>query len=236
MLLLDCVINWFCNIIIIIIIITRYALYFKIFSFCLYHSGMHPQYNKIDPFIPVSNLYKFMNTLSIRSVIALGVMTMAVILPSVIYPVFAVSEKINVNLIVDTTTLKFTDVNNNQQPDPGEFAVVVGKLYTPGTTQNEIGMYRCSFAWGSWANSTEGIPVTPGLQIFDMKGNGTIVVVGDEPTTGAIGKQVVGAIAGGTGDLRGISGMATLTAKPMEGTNWPIEVVLDIERPAAVAS
>ena len=172
-----------------------------------------------------------MSAVSMQSVTALGFLTAAVmILPSVLYPVFAVSEKINVDLIVDTTTLKFTDLNNNQQPDPGEFGVVTGKLYTKGT-QDEIGLYRCSFSWGGWANSTEGIPVTPGLQIFDMKGNGTIVVVGDEPPTGAIGKQVVGAIAGGTGELKGVSGTATLTAKPMEGTNWPIEVVLDVERP-----
>ncbi len=64
-----------------------------------------------------------------------------------------------------------------------------------------------------------------------MKGNGTIVVVGDEPATGAIGKQVVGVVAGGTSELKGISGTATLTAKPMVGTDWPIDVVLDIERP-----
>ncbi len=172
-----------------------------------------------------------MGGVSIRSVIALGFLIAAVmILPSALHPVFAISEKINLDLIVDTTTLKFTDVNNNQQPDPGEFAVVTGKLYTKGT-QDEIGLYRCSFSWGGWANSTEGVPVTPGLQIIDMKGNGTIVVVGDEPPTGAIGKQVIGAIAGGTGELKGISGTATLTAKPMEGTNWPIDVVLDVESP-----
>ncbi len=173
-----------------------------------------------------------MGTVSIKLVTALGFLIAGVVmLPLVLNPVFAVSEKINVDLIVDTTTLKFTDVNNNQQPDPGEFSVVTGKLYTKGT-QDEIGLYRCSFSWGGWANSTEGVPVTPGLQIFDMKGNGTIVVVGDEPPASAIGKQVVGAIAGGTGELKGISGTATLTAKPMEGTNWPIDVALDVERPS----
>lgn len=171
-----------------------------------------------------------MTVLSICLIIALGVIATLVIIPSISYPVSAVSEKINVDLIVDTTTLKFADINNNQQPDAGEFGVVTGKLYAQGT-QNEIGLYRCSFAWGGWANSTEGIPVTPALQIFDMKGNGTIVVVGDEPATGAIGKQVVGVVAGGTSELKGISGTATLTAKPMVGTDWPIDVVLDIERP-----
>ncbi len=84
-----------------------------------------------------------MTVLSIYLIIALGVIATLVIMPSISYPVSAVSEKINVDLIVDTTTLKFADVNNNQQPDAGEFAVVTGKLYTQGT-QNEIGLYRCS--------------------------------------------------------------------------------------------
>ena len=64
-------------------------------------------------------------------------------------------------------------------------------------------------------------PVILAIQVFDMKDKGQIVVVGDEPSVGAIGKPVSGVIAGGTG---------TLTPGPMEGSSIPVKVVLDIER------
>ena len=136
------------------------------------------------------------------------------------------NNTMRIDLVVDTTTLKFQDVNNNTQPDPAEFAIVLGKLYTLGT-ENEIGTYRCFFPWGGWANSTEGTPLSLGLQVFDIKDNGTIVVVGDEPTTDSVGMPVAGAIAGGTNQFNGVSGMATLTAKPLEGTDFPLEVMFE---------
>jgi hypothetical protein len=141
------------------------------------------------------------------------------------------NNTMRIDLVVDTTTLKFQDVNNNTQPDAGEFAIVLGKLYTPGTTENEIGTYRCFFPWGGWANSTEGVPVTLGMQVFDIKGNGTIVVVGDEPTTDSVDMPVAGAIAGGTNQFNGVAGMATLTAKPLEGTDFPLEVMFEFIQP-----
>jgi hypothetical protein len=39
------------------------------------------------------------------------------------------NNTMRIDLVVDTTTLKFQDVNNNTQPDSGEFAIVLGKLY-----------------------------------------------------------------------------------------------------------
>jgi hypothetical protein len=140
------------------------------------------------------------------------------------------NNTMTMDLVVDTTTLKFQDVNNNTQPDPGEFAIVLGKLYALGT-ENETGTYRCFFPWGGWANSTEGTPLSLGLQVFDIKGNGTIVVVGDEPTTDSVDMPVVGAIAGGTDQFDGVSGMATLTAKPLEGTDFPLEVAFEFIQP-----
>lgn len=147
--------------------------------------------------------------------------------------VFGVTEKINLELRVDTKTIKLSDLNNNKMPDPGEMVGILGKLYTPGT-QNEVGTYRCTFMWGGWSNSTQGIPVAVGTQVFDIKGNGTIVVVGDEPGEGEgiIGKPVEGTIAGGTGSYRTItSGVATLTQTAgMEQPLIPFDVVLDFER------
>ena len=66
---------------------------------------------------------------------------------------FAAPVKINLQLKVDAKTIKFTDVNNNKKPDPGEFVGILGKLYAAGT-QNEVGTYRCTFSWGGWSNST----------------------------------------------------------------------------------
>jgi hypothetical protein len=192
---------------------------------------MRPSTAKVDVFILVFKLCHFMHKLYVGSTIVLGVMvTATILLPSGLHTVFAVSEKVNVDLVVDTTTLKLQDINNNTQPDAGETAVVLGKLYDKGT-QNEIGTYRCSMVWGGWVNSTEGLPVTLGMQVFDMKGNGTIVLIGDEPSMDSIGKSVTSAIGGGTGQFTGITGNSTATAKPIEGTNWPIDMVFNIERP-----
>jgi hypothetical protein len=122
-------------------------------------------------------------------------------------------DKISLLLNVDPKTIRFTDVNKNKKPDPGEFVGVLGKLYAPGT-QNEVGIYRCTFSWGGWSNSTAGVPVSVATQVFDIKGKGTIVVVDDEPGEGegVIGKPVVGTIAGGTGSYKTITnGVATLT-------------------------
>jgi hypothetical protein len=63
-----------------------------------------------------------------------------------------------------------------------------------------------------------------------MKDKGQIVVVGDEPSVGAVGKPVAGVIAGGTGNFSGIRGIGTLTAGPVEGSSIPVRVVFDIER------
>ncbi len=149
------------------------------------------------------------------------------------HQVFAAPQKINLELKLDTATLKFTDVNGNKKPDPGEFAGILGKLYTPGT-QNEVGTYRCTFSWGGWLNSTQGVPVSIATQVFDIKGNGTIVVVGDEPGegAGAMGKPVEGVIAGGTDSYNTISsGVATLTLKGgMEQKLIPFDVVLEFVR------
>jgi hypothetical protein len=68
------------------------------------------------------------------------------------------------------------------------------------------------------------------MQVFDIKGNGTIVV-GDEPTTDSVDMPVAGAIAGGTDQFNGVSGMATLTAKPLEGTDFPLEVMFEFIQP-----
>ena len=148
-------------------------------------------------------------------------------------------EKLNLQLKVDTKTIKFTDVNNNKKPDPGEFIGILGKLYAAGT-QNEVGTYRCTFSWGGWSNSTEGVPVSIATQIFDIKGKGTIVAVGDEPGEGegVMGKPVEATIAGGTGSYKTITnGVATLIQKGgMEQPLIAFDVVLEFERSGASAT
>jgi hypothetical protein len=84
----------------------------------------------------------------------------------------------NIDLVINTSTLEFQDLNNNSWPDVGETSLVLGKLYAPNT-HNEIGTYRTSFIWGNWANSTEGAPISMRTQVFDIRDNDTIVVVGD---------------------------------------------------------
>jgi hypothetical protein len=178
--------------------------------------------------------YRFMKGSRFYSSII--IMIGAVIMASLIFApfisqhqAFAAPEKISLQLKVDPKTIKLTDINNNKKPDPGEFVGVLGKLYAAGT-QNEIGTYRCTFSWGGWSNSTAGVPVAVGTQVFDIKGNGTIVVVGDEPGEGEgiIGKPVEGTIAGGTGSYKTITdGIATLTQTGgMELPLIPFNVVL----------
>ena len=78
------------------------------------------------------------------------------------------------------------------------------------------------------------MPVSIATQVFDIKGKGTIVVVGDEPGEGegVIGKPVEGTIAGGTGSYKTITnGVATLTQTAgMEQPLIPVNVVLEFER------
>jgi hypothetical protein len=148
--------------------------------------------------------------------------------------VFASQEEdMNIDLVINTTTLEFQDLNKNSFPDVGETSQVLGKLYTPNT-QNEIGTYRASFIWGSWANSTEGAPVSLGTQVFDISENGTIVVVGDIVTDSRNGNAtglpvpVATAIVGGTGKYQGISGTATVIERYYEpGRSLFLDVMLD---------
>ena len=143
-------------------------------------------------------------------------------------------EAMNIDLVINTTTLEFQDLNDNSFPDVRETSLVLGTLYTPNT-QNEIGTYRASFIWGNWANSTEGAPISLGTQVFDIRENGTIVVVGDIVTDARNGNAtglpvpISAAIAGGTGKYQGVSGTATITERFYEpGRALFLDVVLDI--------
>jgi hypothetical protein len=145
-------------------------------------------------------------------------------------------ETMNIDLVINTTTLKFQDLNNNSWPDVGETSLVLGKLYTPNTL-DELGTYRASFVWGNWANSTEGAPISLGTQVFDIRDNGTIVVVGDIVTDARDGNAtavpipIAAAIAGGSGGFKGVSGTAIITERFYEpGTALFLDVVLDIIR------
>lgn len=169
--------------------------------------------------------------LNIKSVAVVGIMmVLSLGMLSVMSRQTAQADTMNMKLVVDTTNAKIQDLNNNKQPDAGEFVSIIGTLYATGT-QNEIGKYRCFFSWGGWANTTEGVPVTPAVQVFDVKGNGTIVAVGDEPSMDAEGKRVDAAIAGGTGNYKSITGIVGLTENKMEGTKVPFDVVFDIKWP-----
>ena len=125
----------------------------------------------------------------------------------------------NLNLVVDAKTLKFQDVNHSKKPVPGDFSTVLENLFPAASANNtQIGTYRCFFPWEGWVNSTQGVPVTLGTQVFDLKNKGQIVVAGEELSVEAVGK----------GNFTGIRGTATLTAEPMQGTNIPIKVQFDI--------
>ena len=147
-------------------------------------------------------------------------------------------DAMKIDLVINTTTLEFQDLNNNSWPDIGETSLVLGKLYDPNT-QKEIGIYRASFIWGNWANSTEGAPTSLGIQVFDIRDNGSVVVVGDIVTDARNGNAtgmsipIAAAIVGGTSEFSGVSGTATITERFYDpGTALYLDVVLDIIRSA----
>jgi len=62
--------------------------------------------------------------------------------------VFALqNEAMEIDLVINTTTLEFQDLNSNSFPDVGETSLVLGTLYAPNT-KNEIGKYKASFICG----------------------------------------------------------------------------------------
>lgn len=151
---------------------------------------------------------------------------------------YAVPETLQLKLEVDPKTIKLTDINNNARPDPGEMVGLLGKLYTPGT-ENEVGIHRGTFMWEAGSNSTEGLTVDIGTQVFDIKGNGTIVVVGDLPGAGKaiVGKPVHGVIAGGTGSYKTITnGEASITHTQHGLPLVPFDVKLEFERSSNITS
>lgn len=152
--------------------------------------------------------------------------------------VFAFEEEtMNMDLVINTSTLKIHDLNNNKHPDTGELSTVLGTLYNTDT-QNELGTYRALFVWGAMDNSTDQAPVSLGTQVFDIKDNGTLVVIGDIVTDSRNGSgpgisvPIAAAIAGGTGDYAGISGSASITERFYDpGKALYLDVVLDMIRP-----
>lgn len=78
-----------------------------------------------------------------------------------------------------------------------------------------------------------------GTQVFDIKGNGTVVVVGDILTDARNGNAtgipipIAAAIAGGTSAFKGVSGTATMTERFYDpGKALYLDVVIDIMHPA----
>lgn len=143
-------------------------------------------------------------------------------------------ETINVDLVINTSTLKIHDLNNNKYPDAGELSTVLGTLYS-SETQNELGIYRASFIWGILDNSTNQAPVSLGTQVFDIKDNGTIVVIGDIVTDSRNGSgsgisvPIDAAIAGGTGKYNGIVGSAIMTERFYDpGKALYLDVILNM--------
>jgi hypothetical protein len=74
-----------------------------------------------------------------------------------------------------------------------------------------------------------------GTQVYDIKDNGAVVVVGDIVTDARNGNAtgmpipIVTAIVGGTSEFRGVSGTATMTERFYDpGTALYLDVVLDI--------
>lgn len=146
-------------------------------------------------------------------------------------------ETMYMDLVINTSTLKIHDLNNNKYPDTGEISTVLGTLYN-ADTQNEIGSYRALFVWGALDNSTGQAPVSLGTQVFDIKNNGTIVVIGDIVTDSRNGSgpgisvPIPAAIAGGTGEYAGVSGSAITTERFYDpGKALYLDVVLDMIRP-----
>jgi hypothetical protein len=161
--------------------------------------------------------------------------TLGLALAALIFPMLTMPYKAMVatasttpsRVVVDTKTIIFQDVHGNKKPAPGDLTEVQGRLFTPRTT-TQVGIYRCTFPFEGWVNSTEGTPVTLATQVFDIKGKGMIVLVGDEPSVEAVGKPASGVIAGGTGEFFAIRGTGTLTAEAMQGTQIPVKVAFDI--------
>jgi hypothetical protein len=147
------------------------------------------------------------------------------------------NSTMNMDLVINTSTLKIHDLNNNNFPDTGELSTVLGKLYKPETL-DEMGLYRASFIWGILDNSTNGIPVSLGTQVFDIKDNGTIVVIGDIVTDSRIGSgpgyplPVTSVIAGGTDKYHGVSGSVMTTEKLYDpGKALHLDVVINTTYP-----
>ncbi|MDN5845871.1 MAG: hypothetical protein L0H53_06305 [Candidatus Nitrosocosmicus sp.] len=147
------------------------------------------------------------------------------------------NNTMNMDLVINTSTLKIHDLNDNKFPDTGELSTVLGTLYKP-ETQNETGSYRASFIWGMLDNSTDGAPVSLGTQVFDIKDNGTIVVIGDIVTDSRVGSgpgisvPIPAAIAGGTDKYHGISGSTTTIERFYDpGKALFLNVTLDIIHP-----
>jgi hypothetical protein len=147
-------------------------------------------------------------------------------------------DAMNMDLVINTSTLKIHDLNNNKFPDTGELSTVLGTLYNP-ETQNELGSYRASFIWGILDNSTDQAPISIGTQVYDIRDNGTIVVIGDIVTDSRIGSgpgisvPIAAVIAGGTGNYHGISGSAIMTERFYDpGKALFLDVVLDTIQPA----
>lgn len=128
------------------------------------------------------------------------------------------NNTMKMDLVINTSTLKIHDLNNNNFPDTGELSAVLGTLYKPKTL-DEIGLYRASFIWGILDNSTDEAPVSLGTQVFDIKDNGTIAVIGDIVTDSRFGSgpgyplPITSVIAGGTDRYHGVSGSIMTTEK-----------------------
>ncbi len=59
--------------------------------------------------------------------------------------VFALDNEImNLDLVINATTLKIQDLDNNSNPDAGDLSLVLGTLYSLDTLI-EMGTYRASF-------------------------------------------------------------------------------------------
>ena len=154
----------------------------------------------------------------------LGILVLTISLSS--YQQQSFAEELKIDMTLDTNTIIFQDVNNNEKLDKGEPGTILGKLFASGT-KDQIGEYRCSFVGAGWVNSTDSTPVTIATRTLDFGTNGTIAAVGDEVTPLAPGKPVVGVIAGGTGDFMGIYGEIIEMPKEVVGNEFPVELTIN---------
>ena len=122
------------------------------------------------------------------------------------------SMTIVVDLQPDPTTLIVSDTNGDGAPSAGEFFVVTGDIYEPGT-DNDIGDFICRgvyladlaiTAMDEPPTITGGIAgqITQVQQTYFFEDKGVLHVLGTEPGP-------VMAVAGGTGDFAGASGTLT---------------------------